>query len=98
MAKNNLDILSEINKISQKIESIDNKLSNDISDIKIILLSLDHKIGLVLNNMQELELIADSDDDHNDDNEYNQEWTPYDNYSEDYDQYDSYDENEDEDE
>jgi DNA anti-recombination protein RmuC len=80
--------ISDIDKIFSKIESIDNKLSNDISDIKIILLSLDHKVGLILDKIQQFEIVAEDDPEIQDnEQEFNEEWSPYDSYEEDYDDY-----------
>jgi DNA anti-recombination protein RmuC len=101
MSKDIGDIIKEVQKNTQElyktnkeVHSIDAKLSKDINDIKKILKSLEKKMDIVVEKIQEFEIIMDAAEmieEHMDDEEdkYKTEWNPYE--DEDYDGEESYD-------
>lgn len=105
MSKDINDVFKEIQKTNQElvkthkeVHGIDYKLSKDISEIKRILKSLDRKISIMTDKIQQFEIIMDAAElleEHMEDEEekYKTEWSPYedDNELEDYENYDDED-------
>lgn len=99
MSKEFNDILREIQKIHKDTASLDNKTTKNIEEIKRSIRTLDKKVSLILDKIQELEVIIDAAElieEQMEENEdiYNTEWSPYEeNYeNEDYENYDEDDE------
>jgi chromosome segregation ATPase len=102
MPKDINDVFKEVQKANQElvktnkeVHSIEYKLSKDISEIKRILKSLDRKMSIMADKIQQFEIIMDAAElleEHMEDEEekYNTEWSPYedDNEAEDYENYD----------
>jgi DNA anti-recombination protein RmuC len=90
MSKDINDIIKEVQKTNQElyktnkeVHNIDSKLSKDVVEIKKILKSLNRKMDLMIDKIQEFEIIMDAAEiieDHQADEEdkYNTEWNPYD--------------------
>jgi len=106
MSKDIGDIIKEVQKNTQElyktnkeIHSIDAKLSKDINDIKKILKSLEKKMDIVVEKIQEFEIIMDAAEileEHMDDEEdkYKTDWNPYEDEDFDSEDYESYDDDE----
>jgi hypothetical protein len=99
MSKDFDNILKQIAKSNQEIHRVDSHLSKDIGDIKRAIKSLDAKMSLLIEKIQQLEVIMDAAEileEYQDEEQekYNTEWSPYDeDYEpEEYDNYDSDDE------
>ena len=96
MSKEISDIIKEIQKNNQEIykinkdvHSVEDNLSKEIKEIKQYLKSLDKKISMVLDQIQEFQIIMDAaeiiedsmdEEDEEEDDIYNTEWNPYDDY------------------
>lgn len=102
MSKDINDIIKEVQRTNQElvkthkeVHNIDYKLSKDIAEIKKLLKSLDRKMGIMSEKIQQFEIIMDAAElleEHMEDEaeKYNTEWNPYDedNEPEDYEDYD----------
>lgn len=91
MPKNIDDVMKEIIKNHREIKDRDNKISSDLNSMKKTLKSLDKTVSEILSKIQEFEIIMDAaailEDEEEDD--YETEWTPYeDQKNEDYEDYD----------
>jgi seryl-tRNA synthetase len=89
MSKNIDDVIREVMKSNKEIHSMDNHLTKDISEVKKSVKNIENKIKLLENKIdQAIEilntftiLISDMDDMNDidiDDEEENEDWTPYD--------------------
>ncbi len=102
MSKDFDNIIKQIAKSNQEIHRVDNHLSKDISEIKRAIKSLDSKMSILIDKIQELEVIMDAAEileefQQEEQEKYNTEWNPYQEYEgEDYDDYESDPESEDE--
>jgi peptidoglycan hydrolase CwlO-like protein len=102
MSKDFDNIIKQIAKSNQEIHRVDNHLSKDISEIKKAIKSLDNKMSILIDKIQELEIIMDAAEileefQQEEQEKYNTEWNPYQEYeAEDYDNYESDPESEDE--
>ena len=102
MSKDFDNIIKQIAKSNQEIHRVDNHLSKDISEIKRAIKSLDSKMSILIDKIQELEVIMDAAEileefQQEEQEKYNTEWNPYQEYeAEDYDDYESDTESEDE--
>lgn len=102
MSKDFDNIIKQIAKSNQEIHRVDNHLSKDISEIKRAIKSLDSKMSILIDKIQELEVIMDAAEileefQQEEQEKYNTEWNPYQEYeAEDYDDYESDPESEDE--
>lgn len=106
MSKNIDDVIKEVMKSNKEIHNIDNHLTKDITELKKSIKNIDNKIKSLENKIdQAIEilntftiLISDIDDMNDadiDDEEENEDWTPYDqaeDYQSDYDYEDNNDE------
>jgi DNA-directed RNA polymerase beta' subunit len=82
MPKNIDDIYKEIIKNTKDVSNLDSKVSKEMADLKKLLKSLDKKISLILEKVQEFEIVMDAAEileEHMEDEEdkYNTEWNPY---------------------
>lgn len=82
MSKNIDDIYKELVKNIKDVSSLDSKVSKEMADLKKLLKSLDKKISLILEKVQEFEIIMDAAEileEHMEEEEdkYNTEWNPY---------------------
>jgi len=60
MSKDFDNIIKQIAKSNQEIHRVDNHLSKDISEIKRAIKSLDNKMSILIDKIQELEVIMDA--------------------------------------
>jgi hypothetical protein len=82
MPKNIDDIYKETVKNAKDVSSLDSKVSKEMADLKKLLKSLDKKISLILEKVQEFEIVMDAAEileEHMEEEEdkYNTEWNPY---------------------
>jgi DNA-directed RNA polymerase beta' subunit len=82
MPKNIDDIYKEIIKNTKDVSNLDSKVSKEMADLKKLLKSLDKKISLILEKVQEFEIVMDAAEileEHMEEEEdkYNTEWNPY---------------------
>jgi hypothetical protein len=82
MPKNIDDIYKELVKNIKDVSSLDSKVSKEMADLKKLLKSLDKKISLILEKVQEFEIVMDAAEileEHMEEEEdkYNTEWNPY---------------------
>lgn len=82
MPKSIDDIYKELEKNIKDVSSLDSKFSKEMTDLKKLLKSLDKKISLILEKVQEFEIIMDAAEileEHMEEEEdkYNTEWNPY---------------------
>lgn len=82
MSKNIEDIYKELVKNIKDVSSLDSKVSKEMADLKKLLKSLDKKISLILEKVQEFEIVMDAAEileEHMEEEEdkYNTEWNPY---------------------
>lgn len=82
MPKNIDDIYKEVIKNTKDVSSLDSKVSKEMADLKKLLKSLDKKISLILEKVQEFEIVMDAAEileEHMEEEEdkYNTEWNPY---------------------
>ena len=93
MSKNIDDIYKEMVKNTKDISNLDSKVSKEMADLKKLLKSLDKKISLILEKVQEFEIVMDAAEileEHMEEEEdkYNTEWNPYED-NEDYEDYEN---------
>lgn len=105
MSKDINDVIKEVQKANQElakthkeVHNIDYKLSKDIAEIKKLLKSLDRKMNIMAEKIQQFEIVMDAaellEDHMDEENEkYNTEWSPYDDDNEP-EEYEDYDDNE----
>lgn len=82
MSKDIDDIYKELLKNTKDISSLDSQVSKEMSDLKKLLKSLDKKISLVLEKIEEFEIVLDAADIleeqmEEEEDKYNTEWNPY---------------------
>jgi hypothetical protein len=82
MSKDFDNIIKQIAKSNQEIHRVDNHLSKDISEIKRAIKSLDNKMSILIDKIQELEVIMDAAEileefQQEEQEKYNTEWNPY---------------------
>lgn len=82
MSKDIDDIYKELLKNTKDISSLDIQVSKEMSDLKKLLKSLDKKISLVLEKIEEFEIVLDAADIleeqmEEEEDKYNTEWNPY---------------------
>jgi hypothetical protein len=82
MSKNIDDIYKELVKNIKDVSNLDSKVSKEMADLKKLLKSLDKKISLILEKVQEFEIVMDAAEileEHMEEEEdkYNTEWNPY---------------------
>lgn len=86
MSKNIDDVIKEVLKNNKEIHSMDTHISKDISDLKKGIKNIENKIKMIENKIDQTMdllntftmLITEQDDIDIDDEEENEDWTPYD--------------------
>jgi septal ring factor EnvC (AmiA/AmiB activator) len=86
MSKNIDDVIKEVLKNNKEIHSMDTHISKDISELKKGIKNIENKIKMIENKIDQTMdllntftmLITEQDDIDIDDEEENEDWTPYD--------------------
>jgi hypothetical protein len=80
MTKDNDDIFKEIQKNQKYLASMENDLLKEIGFVKSFLRNLDRKVSRILEKIEELEVVMEVTEimeDEEDTDDYNTEWSPY---------------------
>jgi hypothetical protein len=90
----------ELDQLSKEIKTLENKQSKEFSDIKKLLKKMDQKLGQILDKIQEFEIIMDAaemlEEHMEEKDQYNTEWSPYDEEDYEAEEYENYDDEDEE--